>query len=838
MKNSFLIISFAALFLISCDQKQSPLGSPSPASQPYKWITATKSGEGNDLSPDPLFAWEWEVTHADEELQIYTLLPEKVSTNHHQSFAQIQSLLSGKKGRARVTAPGDITFDFGRVNAAWLEFDSEDFNGTVEMSISEYNESAILNEGADYPRKTRQPIKYGNTYRLELNDELYEGVRYGWIHVKSLDKPWHIDEVRLVCQMKPSNYQGSFFCNDSIFSKIWYTGAYTVRLNLLKDHLGAILMERGDRHSWTGDAYPAQAASLVAFGYYDFVKLNLKHTSGQDNSIKSYSLYWILSLYDYFMYTGDTITLKKYIANATKKLDLAYAHYGKDPWQVFYGWDERLGAGFENANIEEVQNAYKMLSINAWFKFSEIMQHIGETELALKYQQYATEKIEHLRQNSKWFDEYGVHAAAEAVNAGFPNEAERKGLSDKFNNRLHNISYSPFNQYFIINALAELGRYNDAITAIKDCWGGQIEYGGSTFFEVYRPSWNNVLGYNDAPPNNQCGYTSLCHPWGAGVVKWLSEELLGIQPLEPGFSELLIAPRPCQNITKLKGGVPTPIGTVSVDIDIDKGLYEVSVPAGTKATIAIPKAEKEIKKIRMNGKEFWNKGTISNTSFINKINEDKEFIYIKDMHGGTYNFSIVYDGKRPEYTEKAMIYPAKFEGTDSITSGNFAGKYGNEGYVFFGYSKESEQLNDFRLLPEYVSKLTCSLNDAINWTTNSKDVRALAPDNNYPGSVGAIYTRNPKATLQTMTVDIETEPERAYQFALYFVDWEDAGRRSAIEIFDLDSKEIIAPVQVVRDYKDGKYLIYSYNQSVRIRINHVRGPNATLSGIFFDNPMK
>lgn len=70
-------------------------------------------------------------------------------------------------------------FDFGRVSAGWLEFDSDDLDGEIEMSISEYTEPAVLNAGAQHPHKTAVPVRYGNTYRLELNTELYEGVRYG-----------------------------------------------------------------------------------------------------------------------------------------------------------------------------------------------------------------------------------------------------------------------------------------------------------------------------------------------------------------------------------------------------------------------------------------------------------------------------------------------------------------------------------------------------------------------------------------------------------------------------------------------------------------------------------
>ncbi len=47
------------------------------------------------------------------------------------------------------------------------------------MSISEYNEPAILNIGPENLVKTKVPIKHDNTYRLELNKSLYEGVRFG-----------------------------------------------------------------------------------------------------------------------------------------------------------------------------------------------------------------------------------------------------------------------------------------------------------------------------------------------------------------------------------------------------------------------------------------------------------------------------------------------------------------------------------------------------------------------------------------------------------------------------------------------------------------------------------
>jgi hypothetical protein len=85
-----------------------------------------------------------------------------------------------------------------------------------------------------------------------------------------------------------------------------------------------------------------------------------------------------------------------------------------------------------------------------------------------------------------------------------------------------------------------------------------------------------------------------------------------------------------------------------------------------------------------------------------------------------------------------------------------------------------------------------------------------------------------------MTVTMGIKGTRPYQVALYFVDWDDKGRRLAVEMFDADTLKLVAPVKIVNNYSGGKYLVYSYNKSAKFRINKVRGDIVTLSGIFFD----
>ncbi len=839
MKNSStFFISFTLLLslLQSCNRQSFE---KSPAPQPYRYISARPIADKVPYSPDRIIEWQWDNPKADDELEIYVIKPIGIKTDAPESFDNLSSLKNTSADVA-VKGTGSIRMDFGQENAAWLEFDSQDFSGEVTMSISEYNEPAIVNVGAQNRFKTKRPVKYGNTYRLELNDELYEGVRFGWIHVNTFEKEWHIDNVRLVCQIKPVNYQGSFSCSDTLLTRIWYTGAYGVKLNLLKDFFGAILMERSDRFAWTGDSYPTQAASLVAFANYDFVRKNIFHTSKQNNGIESYSLYWIQSLMDYFYYTGDTATVVHFIDNACEKLDHAYEIFGMDPNLRYYGWDERLGAGFlkhnnKNDNQDEVQNAFKMLTIESWNDFSLMMREIGEHELDKKYKAYALEKLNELRLEENWPERLGIHAASDAINTGLLKGSEKMQLYEKtFTNRQNRLSFSPFNQYFIIQALAGLNKYDVALETIRDHWGSQIKYGATTFFENFHPSWNQFLNPLDPPPNGQCGYTSLAHPWGGGVVKWISEEILGVKPLTPGFESVEILPHLGRTLTHVEGEMPTPKGSIQVYFDITSGSGRFVIPQGMKANVGIPKVEREIISVHLNGKMEWSNEKAVNTN--SNITDTGAFIVFPKLEGGTYNFKVDYQGSTPEYKPSEWVFPAAFIKQDLLTQGAWNGRYGNDGYVLFNYTRKDGKPTHVISLNKNIVDVSLNINADSIWETNVDDIRVLKPDftHTFEQNAAAIFTRDPLACCLTMTIDIKLAEPCDYDFSLYFLDWNNQSRRTAIEVFDLKTKNMIAPVKIIDNYSMGKYMTYRYNNSVRFRINHVRGINAVVSGLFFD----
>ena len=826
----YFLMSLTIFQYLEIQVQAQVLKGKSPISQPYSYL---KSGSFSDPkvpeSPDPLITYRWSNPKSADSLEIYLLKPKLVVADKAKSFENLQSL-TRKNPNVTVNGTGSIRLDFGLENAAWIEFDSPDCSGDVEMSISEYNEPGI--------NKKDKPVKHGNTYRLELNKELYEGVRFAWITVKSLSSPWHITGIRAVCQVKPTNYNGSFSCSDPLLTKVWYMSAFSVKASLCQDYFGSILMDRGDRMSWTGDAHTIQAASLVAFGNFDFIKKNIDNTSTQSNGIRSYSLYWVFSLLDYYNYTGDTATLQGYIENACEKLDDAYKVFGTNPKLRFYGWDERLCAGFEiwfRSSIE-AQNAYKMLSIRAWRDFASVMSHLGRLDLRDKYNGYASAKIAELQTNNQWLSEFGLHAAADAVNTGLLNQRDKNLLFEKyFLDRVNRISLTPFNQYFIIQAMARMGKYDDALSTVRDMWGGMIKNGATTTYEVYLPLWNNLIGPNDPVPNSPSGIVSLCHPWGAGPVKWLNEAVLGIVPTSPGFKTFDILPHPGRTLTRVSGKTPTPFGIISASFDLSTGKCNISAPKGTIGRIGIPKAEKIITKISVNGHLAWD-GTYHSISGIESADQDSEFVYLNSVQAGNYNIAVTYSGKTPGYNEPKEQFAAQFIKNDTTTSGNWGGVFGKDGYALCNYNGDG---TDKKSLPSYVTSIdyfrafggSNQIPDNTTWKSGTDDTRALAADSANKTLRNATCISNPD---QTMTVTIGINGTKDYQVALYFVDWENKGSRFVVEMFDANSLNLIAPVKIVNGYSGGKYLVYSYNKSAKFRFNNVRGGFVTLSGIFFD----
>ena len=117
--------------------------------------------------------------------------------------------------------------------------------------------------------------------------------------------------------------------------------------------------------------------------------------------------------------------------------------------------------------------------------------------------------------------------------------------------------------------------------------------------------------------------------------------------------------------------------------------------------------------------------------------------------------------------------------------------------------------------------------DDWTWAATTTDPRALQSSS---GSSRRATTWSDPASF---TIDVDLTDGKTHVVSLYMVDWNANGRSQRIELIDsatgrtLDSRD-------VSNFVGGTYLSWNVAGKVQFRITRTGGPNAVVSGIFFD----
>lgn len=335
--------------------------------QPYGPLSGgAYSGAPVAVSPDPLVAYQWGADAAYGILQTFSEPPKRASAALAAAVSHIETLTTAAFGSATasVTADALLMLDWGREHACWLELvvpGGVPAHVSLTAGISEYD--------APRPGAFEAPVQRGDAMgelRLVTNAALYDGLRYAFLQF-SFDTsqcpggscpPVPLSGVRRTCQVLPLNYTGAFATSgDPELEAIWYTGAFSVRVNALPGFFGSELLDRGDRAPpFQGDAHVSNKVGLAAFAsppLYTLAVAMLNFTDSaaravHDSSIATYPLQWVCSVADYFQATGDAGVLSYFAASASAILDNATANaFTPDTPQDlrWSGWDDRLGSG-------------------------------------------------------------------------------------------------------------------------------------------------------------------------------------------------------------------------------------------------------------------------------------------------------------------------------------------------------------------------------------------------------------------------------------------------------------------------------------------------------------
>lgn len=487
-----------------------------------------------------------------------------------------------------LNGPASLLLDFGRElngGICFITRNLEDarpaqvrlrFGESVSEAMGEPdNDHALHDMTVSLPWLGR--AEYGNTGFRFVRVDLLEGVA-------------ELREVAAVFVHSGAEWQGSFRCNDDRLNAIWNTAVWTVYLNM-QDYLWDGV--KRDRLVWAGDIHPESRVISAVFGAHPVLPRSLDRVRDETplpdfmNNISSYSIWWILTHYDWFQSHGNQRYLaeqRDYLLPLLEHLAQYVDQEGKEqlPEKRFLDWPSE-------GNTAAIHVGLQALLSMGFARGGELCQALGEAEKARKYATLAG-KMRAIRPT------LGNHkqSAAFAALAGLeePEKVNREVLAK---NPLTGLP--TFQGYYVLEARALAGDYAGAMETIRNYWGAMLDLGATSFWEDFDMDWVKGAERIDQMPKpdtvdihrtygDHC-YAglrhSLCHGWAGGPAAWLSEHVLGIKILEPGASRIMIQPQ-LADLDWVEGSWPTPHGliqlrhekqedgTVQTDLDLPKAI--------------------------------------------------------------------------------------------------------------------------------------------------------------------------------------------------------------------------------------------------------------------------
>lgn len=304
-----------------------------------------------------------------------------------------------------------------------------------------------------------------------------------------------------------------------------------------------------------------------------------RYPSGLHQFISSFSLWWICTGHDYWLYRGDDEYVKTLLP-AFRGVLAWYEQWLKPDYSLDYvphWFFADWSAGFphgepirEKNGNSSFQDLMYILTLEA---AAEMEQAIGIPSMATHYRSIASSIRSTIKQKY-WNTErslfadthdhrsFSQHVNALAVIAGIVEGDEAKAVMQKTLTDSSLAQATIYFRYYVHQALSKAGMGDQLLDNLQT-WNDQMALGLTTWAEQPEPS------------------RSDCHAWGSSPNIEFFRILLGIDSSASGFSKVRIEPA-LGKLTEASGTIPHPKGKISVAYKINKkGVLtaEITLPA-------------------------------------------------------------------------------------------------------------------------------------------------------------------------------------------------------------------------------------------------------------------
>jgi hypothetical protein len=454
--------------------------------------------------------------------------------------------------------------------------------------------------------------------------------RYAEIEAGVGFDPASIRQIRV--QYPFDDSASAFKASKPILNEVWELCKHSIQATTF---CGVYVDGDRERIPYEGDAYINQLGHYCIDSEYALGRYTHEYLIQNPTWPTEWVLHSVMMAWADYLYTGETLSLISFYQDLCAKTLIGLARedglistqsvactreyeqslhlHGKN-----YIFDHGLRdlvdwppGSFTNGGTGERDN-HEMLPINtvvnafhchALLLMSKIAHALGHTEDQMRFASQAG-RVKETMNRLLFHTSKGVYIDGEgSEHASLHSNmlmlafdlvpTDRKSSVVSFI-KTRGMACSVYGAQYLLEALYQCGEEEYALELMtakhERSWWNMIREGSTITWEAWDLKYKTNLDWT--------------HAWGAVPANIIPRYLLGVRPLEPGFSKVLIEPQP-GSLASVSGTVPTPHGSISIAIKNSPSGYRemtLQLPHPIQAKLGLKQNPKLTLPLKIDGK--------------------------------------------------------------------------------------------------------------------------------------------------------------------------------------------------------------------------------------------
>jgi len=625
-------------------------GEPEPGSV---WKSDNRSiavpYEGKPLDSNQTYSWRIRTWNSPTNVSPWSL-PQTFHTGDltdDYSSSALPLTVTGVKPVELVTLNnGTIFVDFGKAafGTIQLEIDAP-AEGILQIHLGEVLGAInTINRNPGGSRRYQMiPLevrKGAHTYQLvipaderntrdfaiHMPEDLFEVYPFRYCEIDGLNGALSKDQVSQLTVHYPFDDSQSYFTSSSkVLNDVWDLCKYTMKAT---SFCGYYVDGDRERIPYEADAYINQLGHYGVDREYAMARQTHEHLIHFPTWPTEWILDSVLIGWNDFIYSGDPASLEFHYNDLKAKALTSLAredglillegmndsimesiHFVGDSLEMYpkglrniVDWPQSERDNFDDVPMNSVVNAFHYQAV---VLLEKIARALGNKEDAGLYKARAELIMESFHKvfldegtglvlDGEGSSHSSLHANMFALAFGLVPDSSKERVLDHI--RAKGMACSVYGSQFLLEALYAAGESAHALALLTSTgersWAHMVYDVGTT---ITLEAWDNRF-----KPNQDWN-----HAWGAAPASIIPRNLMGVQPLKPGFEEILIKPQP-GSLEWAELTTPTVRGPVSVRFN-NRGNagfnLEIETPANTVSRVLIPTGGNQSSNVVVDGRK-------------------------------------------------------------------------------------------------------------------------------------------------------------------------------------------------------------------------------------------